>query len=268
ELERTNESASESNKQLTDEKRSIEMKNNELQKQIIETNEKLAKVVNDYNTAMHYVQGTEKMLRRLKVELQNSKTEAAKLKTQLESMQKHNEELEEKLVEVQNRTSVSIGARESKIHEFANKQLELQKEDFNKELSEIQEENKKLIKEHQQIKEELEEALSLNALLDKQLNEALGNQNDQESDKKKQDNGVEQKETLIRRLEKTNSELERKLHDSENRITILLDQMENTVDVYRNIEDNINPKSSRDSTIIKKELNELELSQWSVDNKQ
>ncbi|CAG8499846.1 6197_t:CDS:2 [Dentiscutata heterogama] len=269
ELERTNESLSESSKQLTDEKRSIEMKNNELQKQIIETNEKLAKVVNDYNTAMHYVQGTEKMLRRLKVELQNSKTEAAKLKTQLESMQKRNEELEEKLLEVQNRTSVSIGARESKIQEFANKQLELQREDFNKELSEIQEENKRLIKEHQQIKEELDEALSLNALLDKQLNDALGNQNDQESNGKRQDNWNEQKESLIRRLEKTNSELERKLHDSENRITILLDQMENTVDVYRNIEDNINPKSSRDSTVIKKELTDLdELSQWNVDNKQ
>ncbi|CAG8461243.1 14775_t:CDS:10 [Cetraspora pellucida] len=260
----------------------LEMKNNELQKHYTEVSEKLSKSVNDYNTAMHYVQGTEKMLRRLKVELQNSKIEAAKLRTQLESMQKHNEELEEKLLEVQNRTSISMGAHESKIHEFANKQLELQREDFNKELSEIHQKMnqtleekktmetsyKKLIKEHQQIKEDLEEALQLNDALTKQVSDAFGTQDSSEN---KQDNWVEQRKFLesqinmVRstnnKLEKVNSELEQKLNASENRITILLDQMENTVDGYRNIEDNIkDTKSPRDSSVINAltdELNEL-----------
>ncbi|CAG8692384.1 12997_t:CDS:2, partial [Racocetra fulgida] len=254
----------------------LEMRNHELQRHVTEVGEKLSKSVNDYNTAMHYVQGTEKMLRRLKVELQNSKTEATKLRTQLESMQKRNEELEEKLLEVQNRTSVSMGARESRIHEFANKQLELQREDFNKELSEIQQKMdqlleekksvetsyKKLIKEHQQTKDDLDEALQLN----RELNEALDGQ---PASGNKQDNWTVQQKFLenqinmIRstnsKLEKVNSELERKLHDSENRITILLDQMENTVDGYRNIEDNIkDTKSPRDSNLINALTDELD----------
>ncbi|CAG8467955.1 11154_t:CDS:10 [Scutellospora calospora] len=215
-------------------------------------------VENDYNTAMHYVQGTEKMLRRLKDELQKSKTEGMKYKTQLESLQKRNEELEEKLQDVQNRTSVSIGARESKIHEFANKQLELQREDFKKEISEIQEkldqsleEKKALEIKYKQNKEEYDEILSLNDMLNQQLDDALRNLNNQ--------GWTKQKEIL----EDQNKELERKLLDSENRITILLDQMEN-------IKDDKDIKSPRDSNLINAltdELDELK-SHWKVENKE
>ncbi|KAF4943397.1 hypothetical protein F66182_18749, partial [Fusarium sp. NRRL 66182] len=93
--------------------------------------EKLEQLENDYQSAVHYVKGTEKMLKRMKDELARYKTHAATLQTELETLQKSVEqsssspapaswetersELQKSLSELQTNMSTSITDLESQI---------------------------------------------------------------------------------------------------------------------------------------------------------
>ncbi|RIA92193.1 hypothetical protein C1645_820989 [Glomus cerebriforme] len=70
------------------------------------------------------------------------------------------------------------------------------------------------------------------------------------------------------KLAKENSDLEQKWRESENKITLLLDQMEHAVDSYREIEDDIRDSSPRNSNILSTITNELDMlkNQWDTSN--
>ncbi|RIB15652.1 hypothetical protein C2G38_2191879 [Gigaspora rosea] len=317
ELKRVNNSRSFNQDSSSSRNNDIELRDvSETQQKLQLAQDKLAKVESDYNTAMHYVQGTEKMLRRLKDELQKSKSDSDKLQKQLKVARERNEELEEKLSEVQNQASVRKGVRESKLQEFANKQLEVQKEEFGVEMTEVQQKMKDLIvqidhareekkmvdisyealrkefktmqKDHidlkqsnkllqeqlaasiskvEQLKKELDNSLVLNDRLNKQLSDDTNDNLSTNGKFKHHDKWDEQRGALERqiaqlhetnkRLERENLDFEQKLHESENKISLLLDQMEHAVDNYRVIEDGIK-SSPRNSNIISSMTDKLD----------
>ncbi|CAG8717299.1 17133_t:CDS:2, partial [Racocetra persica] len=299
--------------------RETEKKLSETLQKLQEAQDKLVKAELNYNTATHYVQGTEKMLRRLKEELHRSKIDSENLQKQLKAAQERNEELEEKLSEVQNQVSVRKGVRESKLQEFTNKQLEVQAEEFGQEMTEVQQKMKDLIvqidhareekkmldisyealrkeyktmqKDHnalrqtnqalkeqlllstnkvEQLKKELDNSMALNEHLNQQLGDDSGRMGDNISSNgrsRHHERWDEQRGVLERqiaqlhetnkKLERENIDFEQKLHESENKISLLLDQMEHAVDNYRVIEDGIK-SSPRDSNIIHSMTNKLD----------
>ncbi|CAG8553054.1 6268_t:CDS:10, partial [Acaulospora morrowiae] len=287
-------------------------------KELEEVRARLHQVEKDYQTAVHYVKGTEKMLRRMKEELTKSKKDVVKLTEKLTIAQERNEQLEESLAEAENNNSVRNGYRESQLQEYANQQLEEQRvkfaeekeqleqqiEELKRQLERAQEEKNMVDQEYDvlrkeyetlrkesdslrkleiQLKERLqnsEEALK-NTRLELEQTVALYNQDGSTGvgiiDRKKWD---EQRAVLDRelaeyrtandKLEKENNELEQKLKESENKITILLDQMEHAVDTYREIEVDIRDSSPRSSNDISSLTNELDMlkSQWGISHQE
>jgi chromosome segregation ATPase len=93
--------------------------------------EKLEQLENDYQSAVHYVKGTEKMLKRMKDELSKYKMANARLQTELETSQKptsdksldqapanwehEREALQSNLNEVQQRTQTAISSLETQM---------------------------------------------------------------------------------------------------------------------------------------------------------
>lgn len=169
--------------------------------------DKLAQLENDYQSAVHYVKGTEKMLKQMKEQLSRYKTENGRLKEQLV-------ELEDKL-EAQssaNKSSPSAPAD----WETQQKGLEAEIERLQTNLKETA---AKLEKQVASIQNELAEA------------------------EKERDAAVHSTEEAIRRLESSrrdleqlqqeNSLLERRALDAEHKVSTLLDQVELSVDNYR-----------------------------------
>ncbi|CAG8559133.1 8994_t:CDS:2, partial [Scutellospora calospora] len=271
-----------------------EMELKEIQQKLQLAQDKLAKVESDYNTAMHYVQGTEKMLRRLKDELQKSKVDSLKLEKQLTVAQERNEELEEKLSEVKNQVSVRKGVQDSKLQEeYGQEMTEVQQkmkdlivqidrareekkmvdisyEALRKEFKTMQKDQNTLRQTNQSLKEQL--AVSTNKVdqlkkenehLNQQLADDLNKINDnipnnikiKQHEKWDEQRGVLERQIAQlhetnKKLERENVDFEQKLQESENKISLLLDQMETAVDSYRDIEVDIKSTSPRNSNII------------------
>ncbi|CAG8499773.1 1565_t:CDS:2 [Paraglomus brasilianum] len=111
---------------------------NQLSEARAKLKQRLQQVESDYQTAVHYVKGSEKMLRRMKEELTRSQTENGRINEKLLQMQERSEDLEEKLADAENQMTVRRGARESRIQEYANARLEEQRKDFDKEKQALQ----------------------------------------------------------------------------------------------------------------------------------
>ena len=169
--------------------------------------DKLAQLENDYQSAVHYVKGTEKMLKQMKEQLSRYKTENGRLKEQLV-------ELEDKL-EAQG--SADKGSPSAPADwETQQKGLEAEIERLQTNLKETA---AKLEKQVASIQNELADA------------------------EKERDAAVHSTEEAIRRLESSrrdleqlqqeNSLLERRALDAEHKVSTLLDQVELSVDNYR-----------------------------------
>ncbi|CAG8498408.1 1128_t:CDS:2 [Acaulospora colombiana] len=293
--------------------KAAEQKAIESQQELKEVKERLHQVESDYQTAVHYVKGTEKMLRRMKDELTKSKKDVVRLTERLTTAQERNEKLEENLAEAENNNSVRKGYRESQLQEYANQKLEEQREEFMKEkeqleqqieqlqkqLERAQDEKNMMDQEYEVLRKAYEELRKENESVRKleiQLKERLQNyeetlknreseleqarssyyqvgQDGLTGDRRKWD---EQRVMLGReiaeyraandKLEKENIDLEQKLKESENKISILLDQMEHAVDTYREIEVDIRDSSPRNSNAISSLASELDMlkSQWDM----
>ncbi|CAG8495640.1 1551_t:CDS:2, partial [Paraglomus occultum] len=127
-----------SSKTLTDGGKDSDSDADASRRELSEVKQRLQQVESDYQTALHYVKGSEKMLRRMKEELTRSQTENAKINEKLLQMQEHSENLEEKLADAENQMTVRRGARESRVQEYANARLEEQRKDFDKEKQALQ----------------------------------------------------------------------------------------------------------------------------------
>ncbi|GAB1311644.1 Negative regulator of mitotic exit [Madurella fahalii] len=167
--------------------------------------EKLAQLENDYQSAVHYVKGTEKMLKQLKDQLSRYKTENNRLKEQLV-------DLEDKLETMENSAPKDVPSN-----------WETQQKKFQAEIDRLQTELQgtaaKLEQQVQTIRQELAEA------------------------QKDRDAAIHSTEEAIRRLESSkkdldqlqqeNALLERRAQDAEHKVSTLLDQVELSVDNYR-----------------------------------
>lgn len=166
--------------------------------------EKLAQLEHDYQSAVHYVKGTEKMLKRMKEELAKYKSENTRMKTELEeaegrlqSTQSVPPEWEEERDSLQQRID-QLQAEMS----YSRNQLEQQLEEVRKELQTSQQERNHFQKSHENAQRQLSESM-------------------------------QQARFDLAQLQEENSLLERRAMDAEQKVSLLLDQVETSVDNYR-----------------------------------
>jgi hypothetical protein len=164
--------------------------------------EKLEQLENDYQSAVHYVKGTEKMLKRMKDELSKYKTANARLQTELETSQKptsdrsldqapanwehEREALQSNLNEVQQRTQTAISS------------LETQMESIRSELDTARHERDQAKADTEHIHQQAQQQLA-----------------------------------TFEQLKHQNTLLETRAFEAEQKVTMLLDQVETSVVNYR-----------------------------------
>ncbi|KAK2734915.1 Negative regulator of mitotic exit [Myotisia sp. PD_48] len=166
--------------------------------------EKLEQLENDYQSAVHYVKGTEKMLKRMKDELAKYKSQTTKLQAELDAALKSSEtsqgtsaewenereKLEQSLSELQASTSSSLLALQSQLSNVQDK------------LATAQADCEQARSDHQSLKTEF--------------------------------STVTEKSRLdLEQLKKENSLLETRAVDAEKKVSMLLDQVESSVTNYR-----------------------------------
>lgn len=166
--------------------------------------EKLAQLEADYQSAVHYVKGTEKMLKQLKEQLSRYKADNSRLK-------EHVVELEDKL-EAQASNSGVV----SKDWEAQRQALQ---EQITKLQSQLQSSSSQLEKQVQAIQQELSNAK-------RERDSAVRNTEDA-------NRRLEASRKELEQLQEENSLLERRAVEAETKVGSYLDQMELSVDNYR-----------------------------------
>ncbi|KJZ74801.1 hypothetical protein HIM_05918 [Hirsutella minnesotensis 3608] len=166
--------------------------------------EKLGQLENDYQSAVHYVKGTEKMLKQLKDQLTRYKSDNGRLKSEID-------ELEGRL---QNGTAERSGPADG--WEDERSALEKKVEGLEDELRDT---GSKLEKDLASLKAELAESK-------KQRDEAMKSREEVAKTLNLHRKDLEQ-------LRSENSQLEQRATDAEQKVSLLLDQVENSVDNYR-----------------------------------
>jgi len=159
---------------------------------------------------VHYVKGTEKMLRRMKDELAKSKTQNAQLQAQLEEASRAS----------QDREANGVEADESSE----------ERDRLSREISEL---NSKLKDETAALESKLRDMQShLDILSDErdELKSQVGHLQKQLTDSEKI---VADARSLSLRLENENMLLDQRVQEAEGKVSMLLDQVEHSVDVYR-----------------------------------
>lgn len=161
--------------------------------------EKLTQLENDYQSAVHYVKGTEKMLKQLKEQLQRYKSENARLKTDMEAM-------EDRLQngESNSRSVEAPTGWETEKHSLEQKIETLQEE--------LRSSGSQLEKKYAGVQKELADLHNDRQHTSKQL------------------------ATHVKDLDQLRSEnalLEQRATDAEQKVSLLLDQVEHSVDSYR-----------------------------------
>ncbi|KAJ5590966.1 hypothetical protein N7450_004938 [Penicillium hetheringtonii] len=165
--------------------------------------EKLEQLENDYQSAVHYVKGTEKMLKRMKDELSRYKTQNAKLQSDLETTQKTNSQaeipaeweversrLQQSISDLEHNTSSSLETLEEQISQLKTQLVS----------AEAEKENSR--SEHERLKQELMSA-------------------------------AERSRNELEQLKHENTLLEGRASDAEKKVNMLLEQVETSVGHYR-----------------------------------
>ncbi|KAI0125198.1 hypothetical protein BJ170DRAFT_585366 [Xylariales sp. AK1849] len=165
--------------------------------------ERITQLESDYQSAVHYVKGTEKMLKRMKEELSKYKSENARLKTD-------NLDLEERSLSAE--SSVASPA-----------EWDSQRSTLERKIQSLEEQVK-----------------SSSAQLERQLNEVRHEleATRQERDNAKKSGGetvqrLTTRERELQQMQLENAELEKRAQDAEHKVGLLLDQVESSVDNYR-----------------------------------
>ncbi|KAL2014176.1 hypothetical protein VTN00DRAFT_1701 [Thermoascus crustaceus] len=170
--------------------------------------EKLEQLENDYQSAVHYVKGTEKMLKRMKDELSKYKAQTAKLQSELEITQKNIEQ--------------SVGKAPAAPAEWEAERSTLQKS-----LSDLE----------QNMSSSIANLESQIASLKEELNATKTERDrfrsDHEIAKQQLIQAAEKSQNDLEQLKKENSLLEARAMDAEQKVTMLLDQVETSVGNYR-----------------------------------
>ncbi|RAL62131.1 hypothetical protein DID88_002617 [Monilinia fructigena] len=165
--------------------------------------EKLGQLENDYQSAVHYVKGTEKMLKRMKDELSRYKQENSRLKDQLTAAEERSAATKSPTSWESERAGLigQIETLQSEINSSSAK-MERQLEDARRELQDTRISYSSLKQSHG----ELERQLATSS---------------------------EQARHELDQLQEENAQLEKRAQDAEEKVSLLLDQVESSVDNYR-----------------------------------
>ena len=177
--------------------------------------EKLEQLENDYQSAVHYVKGTEKMLKRMKDELSKYKTQNARMQTELEEA--HTQKSQRSL------------------DQDAQSEWEDERKSLKREIEEMQEHIKtsvsQLERQMQEVREELKAA-----------------QDERDQYRTNSDQAQRHLADLTQRaradleqLKNENNLLETRALDAEQKVSLLLDQVESSVDNYRRQSQHVQP---------------------------
>lgn len=165
--------------------------------------EKLTQLEQDYQSAVHYVKGTEKMLKRMKDELAKYKSDNTRMKEQLA-------DFEEK--------GASGQASDSWETERAglNKQIESLQADIKSSVSQLESQMTEVKRELAAAQQERDHLKHSNEETQRQLTSS-----------------TQQARADLQQLQQENALLERRAQDAEQKVSLLLDQVETSVDNYR-----------------------------------
>ncbi|KAI0850002.1 hypothetical protein F5Y00DRAFT_47809 [Daldinia vernicosa] len=162
---------------------------------------RIVQLENDYQSAVHYVKGTEKMLKKMKQELAQVQSENNRLKNE-------NLELEER----------------SSLHDNATPA------DWEAERSELEDKIEGLQEQVKLTSAQLEQELI-------ELRKKLDATNQERDSTAKSRNDVAEQLTIrekeLEQMQQENALLEKRVQDAEQKVSLLLDQVENSVDNYR-----------------------------------
>jgi hypothetical protein len=165
--------------------------------------EKLSQLENDYQSAVHYVKGTEKMLKQLKEQLSRYKAENARLKTEVEELEEHAEATS---------SSAAAPAEWEVERDSLHKKIESLQTDVRSSAAQLEKQLSAVRKELDDAKRDRDTALK----------------NGEEANRKISSNRRD-----LDQLQQENTLLERRALDAEQKVSLLLDQVETSVDNYR-----------------------------------
>lgn len=166
--------------------------------------EKLSQLESDYQSAVHYVKGTEKMLKQLKEQLSRYKSDNGRLKSEIEELESRSQNGVQDKSAPPSDWEDERGALQRKIESLENElhgagtQLEMDLESLKRELAESHRLRDEALKSHEEVSKSL---------------------NSHRKD--------------LEQLQSENSTLEQRATDAEQKVSLLLDQVENSVDTYR-----------------------------------
>ncbi|CAG8979672.1 hypothetical protein HYALB_00003903 [Hymenoscyphus albidus] len=164
--------------------------------------EKIGQLEHDYQSAVHYVKGTEKMLKRMKDELSKYKSDNKSMKEQLSEAEERAASKSAPAEWETERVALSkqIETLQAEMKSTSEK-LELQLNDVRRELTFVQQERDSFKEGHEETQRQLESA--------------------------------QQVRSELSQLHQENTLLERRAQDAEQKVSLLLDQVESSVDNYR-----------------------------------
>ncbi|KAL3469104.1 hypothetical protein BJX99DRAFT_88316 [Aspergillus californicus] len=170
--------------------------------------EKLEQLENDYQSAVHYVKGTEKMLKRMKDELTRYKSQNAKIQSDLEAAQ-------------ESLAQAPVGASEAPA-EWESERSQLQQS-----IAELQEDTSESIAHLEEQIAQLKKSLS--------ATETEKNRSRSEYETMRQEllAVTDKSRSDMEQLKQENSLLENRAVDAEQKVSMLLDQVEASVGHYR-----------------------------------
>ncbi|KJR85587.1 cell polarity protein (Tea1) [Sporothrix schenckii 1099-18] len=166
--------------------------------------DKLTQLENDYQSAVHYVKGTEKMLKQLKEQLARYKTENSRLKTEVE-------ELETKTAGTRNLAVSAPPEWEAERGHLSQKVEALQ--------GDLASSKAQLEAQLQSVQQELEQVKSEREAAQKSKDEAMTHLTSSRRD--------------LEQLHQENALLEQRAQEAEQKVGLLLDQVESSVGNYR-----------------------------------
>lgn len=177
--------------------------------------EKLEQLENDYQSAVHYVKGTEKMLKRMKDELAKHKTQNARMQTELEDAQKQNSE--------------------RSLDQAGQSEWEDERNSLKREIGEMQEHIKTSVSQlegqMQEVRDELRVA----------QDERDQYRTNSDQAQRHLANLTQQARADLEQLKNENNLLESRALDAEQKVSLLLDQVESSYVNYRRQSQHVQP---------------------------
>ena len=165
--------------------------------------EKLTQLESDYQSAVHYVKGTEKMLKRMKDELAKYKSDNTRMK--------------EQLVEAEDKSAALE----------ANTGWEKERSGLNKQIEDLQVQIKSSV---WQLEQQMAQVRNELAAAQKERDEL---KHSNEETKRELTSSTQKSKSDLAQLQEENALLERRAQDAEQKVSLLLDQVEHSVDNYR-----------------------------------